>query len=196
MKIRIALAAAVAYAALALAGFAPAPSSAAALLFDSKTQPEHVVLNKKPKTTKSPDKELTPFNHKTHSLKNYSADFKSVIGCADCHHTDQPKSALKGVLKTSEREELLTTAGLEKADAKPVKSCASCHAQADVKPAGWAENPKVTYDDGDEVVLTNEEAYHRNCITCHEAAKKTKADTVAPIKCADCHSGKSTSGGN
>jgi mono/diheme cytochrome c family protein len=63
-----------------------------------------------------------------------------------------------------------------------------------VKPAGLAENPKVTYDDGDEVVLTGEEAYHRNCITCHEAARKTKAATLAPIKCADCHSGKTTSG--
>ena len=194
MKSRIALAAASAYALLALAGLVPAPTRAAAYLFDGKTQPEHVVLNKSPKTTKSPDKELVPFNHKTHSTKNYSADLKSVIGCAECHHTDQPKSALKGVLKTSEREELLTTAGLAKADARPVKSCASCHAHDGAKPAGWPENPKVTYDDGDEVVLTGEEAYHRNCITCHEAAKKTKADTPAPVKCADCHSGKTTSG--
>jgi len=173
-----------------------APVAANFALFESKTQPKHVVLNQKPKTAKSPDKERVPFNHETHALKNYSADLKSVIGCADCHHTDQPKSALKGGLKTSEREDLLTTALLAKADAKPVKTCASCHAQAGEKPASWPEIVNFTRANGDEVELTNENAYHINCIECHEAVKKTKADTVAPVTCAQCHNGKATSGGN
>jgi Class III cytochrome C family len=192
MKLLIVIAAAAAFAALSVLGVAPR----SAHLRDSKTQPKHVVLNKNPKTAKSPDKELTPFNHETHTLRNYSPDMKSRLACAECHHTDQPKAALKGVLKTSEREEALTAAVLEKPDAKPVKSCASCHAQPDDKPPGWAENPKVTYEDGDEVVLTREEAYHRNCNVCHEAVKKLKADTKAPTACAQCHSGKTTSGEN
>ena len=189
MKLFLASSATAAFAALAIFGFTG--SSAAAYFFDSKVQPKEVKLNKSPKTTKSPDKNPVPFNHETHATKNYSRDQKSVIGCAECHHTDQPKSALSGVLKLSEREEVLTTESLAKADAKPVKSCASCHAQEGVKPAGLAENPSVTYpDDADPTTLTNEEAYHINCIKCHEAVKKNNAATKAPTTCAQCHNGQ------
>lgn len=187
MKLFLASCATATFAALALFGYTG--SSSAALLFDGKEQPKAILLNKTPKTTKSPDKNRVPFDHVTHSTKPYSADMKSIIGCVECHHTDQPKSALKGVLKTSERDEVLTTESLAKASAKPVKSCASCHAQEGTKPASLAENPSVTYpDDPDPVTLTNEEAYHRNCITCHESAKKINAATKAPTACAQCHS--------
>ena len=33
------------------------------------------------------------FDHESHAFKNYSPDGKSVMGCVECHHTDQPKSA-------------------------------------------------------------------------------------------------------
>ena len=195
MKLFITLAAA-ALGLVALAGSHVAPAAANfALLRDSKTQPKHVVLNKAPKTTKDPDKQAVPFNHETHSLKNYSADLKSVPACTECHHTDQPKSALKPPYVTSEREEVLTAATLAKADQKAVKSCASCHSQAGTKPTGWPEIVTFTRANGDEVELTNENAYHINCIECHESVKKVKAATTAPTKCAECHNGKTTSGG-
>jgi cytochrome c553 len=194
MKLFITLAAAaLGFVALSASHLAPAAANFA-LLRDSKTQPKHVVLNKSPKTTKSPDKELVPFNHETHSLKNYSADLKSVPACIECHHTDQPKSALKPPYVTSEREEVLTAAVLVKPDAKAVKSCASCHAQAGTKPTGWPEIVTITRVNGDEVELTNENAYHINCIECHESVKKVKANTTAPTTCAQCHNGKTTSG--
>jgi hypothetical protein len=191
MKTLLAFGTATCLVALSLAAGSRPSLALGALLFDGKTQPKEVVLNKSAKTAKSPDKNPVPFSHENHATKNYSVDMKSVMGCAECHHTDQPKSALKGVLKTSERDELLTAALLEKADAKPVKSCASCHAQEGAKPAGLAANPEVTYpDESDPTTLTGEEAFHRNCITCHESVKKLKADTKAPTTCASCHAGK------
>ena len=190
MKKTIVLATALAYLSLSLAGYFYAPVTASALL-DSKVQPKgEISLNKKAKTTKSPDKNTVAFNHENHSLKNYSADLKSVPRCAECHHTDQPKELLTGVLKTSERAADLTTALLEKPDSAPVKSCLTCHAQTDVKPSGWPANPVVEYEDEGEVTLNNEEAYHRNCIICHEAVKKIKPDTTAVTSCAGCHNGK------
>ncbi|HEY1402769.1 MAG TPA: cytochrome c3 family protein [Pyrinomonadaceae bacterium] len=185
MKLLLVLAATLSFAAITLSGNAP---SLAAL--SSKVQPKEVILGKDAKATGQGAKSVL-FTHETHSIKPYSADGKSVIGCAECHHTDQPKAALKGVLKTSEREEILTTASLEKADAKPVKTCRECHAQTDIKPAGWPVNPEITYpDESDPITLTNEEAYHRNCNVCHDAVKKRDPATKAPVTCVQCHNGK------
>jgi cytochrome c553 len=169
----------------------PRASLATVALFDGKVQPKDVVLNKSPKTKDPKGKPSIAFSHENHATKNYSADMKSVMSCAECHHTDQPKSALKGVLKTSGRDEVLTAAVLAKADAAPVKDCRSCHAQESEKPASIAAIPEVTYpDESDATTMTNEEAYHRNCITCHESVKKIKADTKAPTTCAQCHNGQ------
>lgn len=159
------------------------PISSTAIV--SKVQPKDVVLSK---DSKDPKGKPVLFSHETHSTKNYSADGKSVIGCAECHHTDQPKSALTGVLKTSERDVMLTTASLAAADAKPVKTCRECHAQAGQKPASWPKIPEVTYpDESDATVLTNDEAYHRNCNTCHDKVKERDPKTKAPTTCASCH---------
>ena len=107
-----------------------------------------------------------PFNHETHSTKNYSIDGKSVIACVECHHTDQPAASLKAPLKTSERTVALTTALLATADAKPVKSCRACHLQAG---DDSAEMPAVTYEGKPAPTkLTNEVAYHMNCNVCHD----------------------------
>jgi hypothetical protein len=186
MKLLLVIAATLSFAAVTLSGNV---ASLAAL--SSKVQPKEVVLGKDAKTP-GPGNKSVHFTHETHSTKPYSVDGKSVIGCAECHHTDQPKSALKGVLKTSEREEMLTTASLAKADAKPVKTCRECHAQTDMKPAGWPANPEVVYpeNDPDSTVLTNEEAYHHNCNTCHDAVKKRDPATKAPVTCIQCHNGK------
>jgi hypothetical protein len=185
MKLFLVLAATLCFAVMTLSGNV---STLAA--FSSKVQPKEVTLGKDAKASGQGSKSVH-FTHESHSIKPYSADGKSIIGCAECHHTDQPKSALTGVLKTSERDEVLTTPSLEKADAKPVKTCRECHAQTDVKPAGWPANPEVTYpDESDPIVLTNEEAYHRNCNTCHDAVKKRDPATKAPVTCVQCHNGK------
>ena len=52
--------------------------------------------------------EKSPLITTNHAGGMYSPDGKSVVGCVVCHHTDQPKSALKPPLVTSEREVALT----------------------------------------------------------------------------------------
>ena len=74
---------------------------------ESKTQPKEVTLGKDSQSDKYGE---VPFNHENHATKNYSVDGKSAIACTECHHTDQPASALKPPLKTSERDVVLTTA--------------------------------------------------------------------------------------
>lgn len=185
MKLAIVLFVAVTYTALLFGGSITSNGSTASLvasLLDSKVQPKEMKLGK---TSKDETWGEVAFNHETHSLKDYSADLKSKIGCADCHHTDQPSP--KPPLKTSERNVVLTTEALAAADAAPVKSCASCHFQEGAKPS-----PNFTPVGEEEAVeLTNEEAYHRNCIICHESVKKIKPNTTAPTTCASCHTKKS-----
>ena len=171
------------------------PASAAALV-KSKVEPKEVVLSKDSKDPKAKPVLLT---HEAHSTKMYARDLKSVMSCAECHHTDQPKSALTGVLKTSERDVLLTSALLKDAAAAPVKTCRECHAQEGQKPTEWAAGiPKVKYpDEDDEIEITNAEAYHRNCKKCHEDAVIARGRPGGipfikgkpPTGCAECHKG-------
>lgn len=134
------------------------------------------------------------FNHKTHATGNYSPDGKSQIACVECHHTDQPKAALKAPLKTSERGETLTLALYQKSDQK-VSTCRSCHFQDGNVPDG-KEMPQATYDvEGNSVTkdLNNELAYHINCNTCHDNAVaarpelKSKAGFAGSKDCLVCH---------
>lgn len=112
------------------------------------------------------------FDHDTHAFKNYSPDGKSVIGCVECHHTDQPKSALKPPLLTSERDVALTNDVFQKTSQK-VSTCRSCHFQEGSVPDG-----KVMPTAGGKD-LNNELAYHINCNTCHDAAFKARPDLKA-----------------
>ena len=171
----------------------------AATLVSSKVQPKEMLLNEGSKATGN-GKKAVPFNHETHSLKNYSADGKSVIGCAECHHTDAPAGTLKGefttdddrkiTYKTSERTAVLTTKLLEDAAAAPVKGCNECHAREGEKPPAWPKMPEVPNPDGepDPFPVTNEVAYHDNCNTCHKTVKKRNPATKAPTSCGECHS--------
>src|SRR6185295_19767129 len=106
---------------------------------ESKTQPKEVVLDKDSQSDKYGD---VAFNHENHATKSYSVDGKSVLNCVECHHTDQPATALVAPLKTSERDVALTAKLLEAADAKPVKGCRACHLQAG---DDSATIPSVTY---------------------------------------------------
>jgi cytochrome c553 len=153
---------------------------------ESKVQPKEVTLGKDSQSDKQGE---VVFNHENHATKNYSVDGKTVIPCVECHHTDQPASALKAPLKTSEREAALTAKLLEAADAKPVKSCRSCHLQAG---DDSATIPSVTYEGKTAATkLTNDIAYHKNCNTCHDASiaarPALKGKVPGSSDCLPCH---------
>jgi len=153
---------------------------------ESKVQPKEVALGKDSQSDKYGE---APFNHETHSIKNYSIDGKSVITCVECHHTDQPASGLKPPLKTSERTVVLNTESLAAADAKPVKSCRACHLQAGDDSAPM---PAVTYEGKTTPTkLTNEVAYHMNCNVCHDKAiaarPALKGKIPGSADCLVCH---------
>ncbi len=151
-----------------------------------KELPKEIKLSKDSQSDKYGE---AAFNHETHSTKNYSPDGKAIIGCVECHHTDQPASALKPPLKTAERAVVLTLEALKAPGAVGVKTCRSCHLQAD---DDSKEMPKITYEGKSTATkLTNEEAYHRNCNICHDNAIKARADLKGKIPgstdCAKCH---------
>ena len=139
-----------------------------------------------------------PFSHVNHSTKNYSPDGTKTIGCAECHHTDQPaaEAARHPPLKSAhpaDRAVTLTAETAKDAKTPKVETCRSCHAQEGAKPKLGGAIPEVTYEgDTDPTVLTNEEAYHRNCNTCHDAAVEQRKIKTAPTtnECAKCHTGK------
>jgi len=147
----------------------PAPSTAPS----GKTIPKNFVLGK---DSASEHGEVA-FDHDTHASKNYSVDGKSVIGCVECHHTDQPKSALKLPLVTSERDVVLTI-DVWKGSAKKVSECRSCHFQDGNVPDG-KKMPTVSATVAGKSTskdLNNELAYHLNCNTCHDAAAKLRPE--------------------
>jgi hypothetical protein len=119
------------------------------------------------------------FDHDTHSFNKYSVDGKTDIGCAECHHTDQPKASLKPPLITAERDVVLTADALKKPGAAVVKSCLTCHFRENDIPDG-KEMPVASYKDAkgksETKELTNELAYHINCNTCHDAAAKLRPE--------------------
>ncbi len=134
------------------------------------------------------------FDHDTHANNKYSPDGKSVVGCADCHHTDQPKSALKPPLVTSERDVTLTMESW-RASSQKVNECRACHFQEGSVPDGKTM-PSASYTDGGKSTskdLNNELAYHINCNTCHDAAFKARPELkkkpgfAASKDCTICH---------
>jgi hypothetical protein len=153
---------------------------------ESKTQPKEVVLGKDSQSDKYGE---VPFNHENHATKTYSVDGKTVLACVECHHTDQPATALQAPLKTSERDVALTAKLLEAADAKPVKTCRTCHLQAG---DDSAPIPVVTYaGKTTPTKLTNEVAYHTNCNICHDKAiaarPALKGKLPGSNDCLPCH---------
>lgn len=171
--------------------------SASLTAFDGRTPKDVYKLSANAK--KPADAPTVPFSHLNHSTKNYSIDGTKPIGCAECHHTDQPASeaAKHPPLKTAwpaDRTTTLTAELLAKdAKAPDVVACQSCHAQEGAKPKLFAEIPKITYEgDTDATVLDNEEAYHRNCNVCHDQVAETRKNVKLPTsqQCAECHTGK------
>ena len=117
------------------------------------------------------------FDHDAHAFKPYSPDGKSVMGCVECHHTDQPKSALTGPLVTSERNGVLTM-DVFQSSTQGVTECRACHFQDGNVPDGKTM-PTAKYTDAGKTTtktLTNELAFHINCNTCHDAAFKARPE--------------------
>jgi len=172
---------------IVVSGKAPAGSfSRGPVKEESKTQPKQVVLDKDSQSDKYGE---VAFNHENHTTKNYNVDGTAVIVCTECHHTDQPAAALKAPLKTSERDVVLTAALLQTAEAKPVKTCRTCHLQAG---DDSAQLPVVTYaGKTTPTKMTNEIAYHNNCNVCHDKAIVARPALKGKIPgtndCLNCH---------
>jgi cytochrome c553 len=172
-------------------------SGSASLAQAVQTMKDEYKLSTDSKKDKSKSLPLT-FSHLNHSTKNYSVDGKTTIACIECHHTDQPaaEAAKHPPLKTADpadRTTTLTAETIKDAKLPVVRGCRDCHAQEGDKPKFGDAIPEVTYEgDTDPTVLTNEEAYHRNCNTCHDAATQQRKLTNAPTgnECLKCHSGK------
>jgi cytochrome c553 len=115
----------------------------------------------------------SPFNHDNHAFLKYSPDGNSVMACTECHHTDQPKSALKLPDITSERDVALTL-DVFKTSTQKVKECRACHFQDGNVPEGKTM-PSIT-DGGKVKDMNNELAFHINCNNCHDAAFKLRPE--------------------
>ncbi len=117
------------------------------------------------------------FDHDKHAFEKYSPDGTSVMACTECHHTDQPKSALKLPDVTSERDVALTLDVFQTSSQK-VSECRACHFQDGNVPEGKTM-PTATYTEGGKAKtkdMTNELAFHINCNTCHDAAFKLRPE--------------------
>ncbi|MGH9873872.1 MAG: cytochrome c3 family protein [Pyrinomonadaceae bacterium] len=157
---------------------------------DGKKSPEIIVLGKEAKLG-----QIT-FHHLDHVTKNRSVDGKSNIACVQCHHTAQPLAeALKltdpphKTVWPADRTTTLTADLFEKdATAPPVNSCRECHARTETKPTLLPEIPQMK-GETEPIILTNQQALHRNCNSCHDAVLKARPDATAPgsKKCMVCH---------
>ena len=172
-------------------------NGAGALVADGKTPQDVYKLSTDSKKDKAKSLPVT-FSHVNHSTnKDYSIDGTKVVGCVECHHTEQPaaEAAKHPPDKTAypaDRTVTLTAETAKDAKTPDVQNCRACHAQEGEKPKIGDDIPKVTYEgDTDATVLTNEEAYHRNCNTCHDQATDKRKDIKAPTtnECNKCHTG-------
>ena len=152
--------------------------------------PETIVLAKDAKLGQ------VAFNHLKHMTENRSADGTKPIACVECHHTAQPAAeAVKHpphkTAWPADRTTTLTAELLEKdPGAPPVNACRDCHERADTKPKLLPEIPQVKFEGSAEpTIMTNQQAFHHGCATCHDEAAKKKPDTTAPTskKCMQCH---------
>ena len=136
------------------------------------------------------------FSHIDHTTKNRSVDGTKQIDCVQCHHTAQPASeaAKHPPHKTAwpaDRTATLTADLFDKdPSAPPVNLCHDCHTRAEEKPKLLPAIPTIKEEGSAEpIVITNQQAFHRNCGGCHDEVAKTGRATTAPTskKCVACH---------
>ena len=167
--------------------FNPVPASAQG----GKTPPDTIVLAKEAK--------LGPvnFNHLKHITENRSPDGTKKIECIECHHTAQPAAeALKHpphkTVWPADRTTTLTAESLANDANMTVVICTDCHARADQKPKLLPEIPRLKFEGAaEETIMTNQQAFHRNCGGCHDEVVKARPalDPAPPTskKCVACH---------
>jgi hypothetical protein len=156
-----------------------------------KKPPDTIVLAKESKLGQ------VTFNHIDHITKNRSVDGSKPIACVECHHTAQPASeaAKHPPHKTvwpADRTTSLTVELLEKDSNAVGAVCTDCHARTDTKPKLLPEIPQVKFEGNAEpTIMTNQQAFHRNCGGCHDEAVKARPDLTPPPptskKCVACH---------
>lgn len=135
------------------------------------------------------------FNHLDHITKNRSVDGTAQLACVECHHTAQPAAeALKHpphkTAWPADRTTTLTAELLEKDGNALGAVCRDCHAKTGAKPKLLPEIPQVKFEGSTEpTIMTNQQAFHRNCGGCHDEVAKKKPDTTGPTskKCMVCH---------
>ena len=143
------------------------------------------------------DHKLGPvtFSHLNHTSKNYNITGTGPIECIECHHVAQPASEVvkHPPLKTAwpaDRTVTLTAATADDPATPEVIGCRNCHAKANTKPPVWPEIPQIKYEGGTALItLINQQAFHRNCAGCHDAAFKERPTIKAPrtTQCTMCH---------
>ena len=158
---------------------------------DSKKPPEIITLGTEAKLGS------IKFNHLDHITKNRSADGTCQIACVECHHTAQPAAeALKHpphkTVWPADRTTTLTMQLLEKDPNAVGAVCRDCHARADTKPKLLPGIPQVKFEGSAEAtIMTNQQAFHRRCGSCHDAVVKARPDLTPPPptskKCVACH---------
>jgi hypothetical protein len=135
------------------------------------------------------------FNHANHVTKNYNVAGTAPIACTECHHTAQPASevAKRPPLQSAwpkDRTDALTPETFKDPKSPEVIGCRSCHARTGEKPKVWPEIPQIKYEGGTAMItLNNQQAFHRNCGGCHDAAAKERPTIKAPktSQCTLCH---------
>jgi cytochrome c553 len=158
---------------------------------DGKKPPETIILAKEAKLGQ------VTFNHADHFTRNRSADGTKTIACVECHHTAQPASEAARhpphkMVWPADRTTTLTAELLAKDSNAVGAVCTDCHARADAKPKLLPEIPQVKFEGSAEpTIMTNQQAFHRNCGGCHDEVVKAKPDLAPPPptskKCTACH---------
>ena len=158
---------------------------------DGKKPPEIITLGTEAKLGS------IKFNHLDHITKNRGVDGTTKLACVECHHTAQPASeAVKHpphkTVWPADRTTSLTLELLEKDPNALGAVCRDCHAKTGAKPKLLPEIPQVKFEgSADVTIMTNQQAFHRNCGACHDEVVKARPNLTPPPptskKCLACH---------
>ena len=156
---------------------------------------------------------FTHFTHASNSKKGYG------IPCRECHHTtprgEDPSQGCtdEGCHYPSEKtydpahagpDDNMLLIGDDPAAVAPVAfnhfthasssgyktACTQCHHTGDLIGCSECHEKIATKADDGKVIPKTKRAFHLKCNGCHQAIKKTDPDSIAPVKCEDCHGGR------